>query len=256
MIAPGPPGSVHRPEDVTAEWLTSVLAEAGVIADGRMAHSVSTSPVGTGQMADTVRVSYRLGPPDGGVHSVVAKFASADEQSRSTGLMTRAYEIEVGFYTAVASRVGTRMPECYLSHYEADTGWFVILLEDVIDGVQGEQLDGCDAEAAEAALVEMAALHGPAWSDPHLAGLGWLQRGGPEADHFLAGVVTPLWPGFVERYGSRIDPAHLELCDHFIDVLGPWLAGRSGRSIVSTVLDRAADEVPGQGSLFEGPGEP
>jgi len=233
VIAPGPPGSVHRPEDVTAEWLTSVLAEAGVIADGRMAHSVSTSPVGTGQMADTVRVSYRLEPPDGGAHSVVAKFASADEQSRSTGLMTRAYEIEVGFYTAVAGRVGTRMPECYLSHYEADTGWFVILLEDVIDGVQGEQLDGCDAEAAEAALVEMAALHGPAWSDPHLAGLGWLQRGGPEADHFLAGVVTPLWPGFVERYGSRIDPAHLELCDHFIDVLGPWLAGRSAATTVT-----------------------
>jgi hypothetical protein len=179
VIAEGPPGSVHRPEDVSAEWLTSVLAQAGVLAEGRVAHSVSTDPVGTGQMADTVRVSYRLEPSDGDEHSVVAKFASADEQSRSTGLMTRAYEIEVGFYAAVAGRVRARMPTCYLCEYEADTGWFVILLEDVIDGVQGDQLDGCDAEVAEAALVEMAALHGPAWSDPHLAGLGWLQRGAP-----------------------------------------------------------------------------
>ena len=233
MIAAGPPGSVHRPEDVSAEWLTSVLAQAGVLAEGRVAHSVSTGPVGTGQMADTVRVSYRLEPSDGDEHSVVAKFASADEQSRSTGLMTRAYEIEVGFYAAVAGRVRARMPTCYLCEYEADTGWFVILLEDVIDGVQGDQLDGCDAEVAEAALVEMAALHGPAWSDPHLAGLGWLQRGGPEADRFLAGVVTPLWPGFVERYGSRIDPAHLEVCDHFIGVLGAWLAGRSAATTVT-----------------------
>lgn len=230
--ARAPSGPVRRPEDLTAEWLTSVLTDAGVLAPGCVAHTLSVSPVGTGQMADTVRVCFSTDPSVEAPRSVIAKFASADEQSRSTGLMTRAYEIEVGFYGEVASRVGTRMPECYLSHFEPDTGWFVILLEDVVDGVQGAHLEGCDADVAEAALVEMAALHGPAWSDRHLAKVGWLHRGGPEADEFIAGLVTSLWPGFVERYGSRIDADHLDLGDHLIGVLGPWLADRSAANTV------------------------
>ena len=220
------PATVRRPEDLTASWLTSVLVSTELLASGGAVHSFTTLPVGTGQMADTVRVTVDTGPAGAKSRSLIAKFASADEQSRSTGLMTRAYEIEVGFYSEVARHIRTRVPACYYSAIEPDTGWFVILLEDITDGVQGEQLDGCDVAVAEAALVEMAALHGPAWSDPTLAGLEWLQRGGPESDRFMAGLVTSLWPGFIERYGTRLDQGHLELCDRFMAVLGPWLAGR------------------------------
>jgi hypothetical protein len=220
------PGTVRRPEDLTASWLASVLASTELLEGGGTVHSFAAFPVGTGQMADTLRVTVDTGPAGARSRSLIAKFASADEQSRSTGLMTRAYEIEVGFYAEVARRIGTRLPACYYSAIEPDTGWFVILLEDIADGVQGDQLDGCDVEVAEAALVEMAALHGPAWSDPTLAGLEWLQRGGPESEQFLAGLVTSLWPGFVERYASRLATRHLELCDRLMAVLGPWLAGR------------------------------
>jgi hypothetical protein len=107
---------------------------------------------------------------------------------------------------------------------------FEVVLEDITDGVQGEQLDGCTPEVAEAALVELAALHGPTWSDPVAVGLPWLQRGGPAADRFLTELVTPLWPGFVDRYADRyadrLGSDHLALCDRFVAGLGPWLAGR------------------------------
>ncbi len=97
---------VHRPEDLTGGWLTSTLQGAGVLGAGEVIRSFGTEPVGTGQMADTLRVHYRTGPVDGSPRrSVIAKFASDDDRSRSTGVMTRAYEIEVGFYRQVAGRV-------------------------------------------------------------------------------------------------------------------------------------------------------
>jgi aminoglycoside/choline kinase family phosphotransferase len=124
------------------------------------------------------------------------------------------------------------MPRCYHRECDPATGWFVLLLEDLGDAVQGDQLAGCGVDVAAAALTEMAALHGPAWGDAELAGLPWLQRGGVEADAFLAGLVTSLWPGFTERYGDRLDPEHRSLCDRFIGVLGPWLAARPGPTTV------------------------
>ncbi len=220
------PTRVCRPDELTAGWLTEALAGTDLLPVGTAVRTWTTEPVGTGQMADTVRIRFEADPPASSPSTVIAKFASADEQSRSTGVLTRAYEIEVGVYGSVAGSVRTRMPACYHRHIELETGCFVLLLEDLADARQGDQLAGCSPEAAEGALIELAALHGPAWHHRGLGGLSWLRRGGAEADEFLAGLVTSLWPGFVERYGERMEPAHLELCDRFIDVLGPWLAGR------------------------------
>jgi hypothetical protein len=222
---------VRRPEDVTPAWLSSVLAGSDLLAAGGEVASLATCPVGTGQMADTVRIAFTTA--DGSERSVVAKFASADEGSRTTGVLTRAYEVEVGFYRELAARVEARVPGCYHAEREPDSGWFVVVLEDVADGVQGEQLDGCSVEVAEAALVELAGLHGPTWSDPVSAGTPWLQRGGPSADRFLTELVTPLWPAFVERYGDRLAPDHRALGDRFVAGLGPWLARRpEGTTVV------------------------
>ncbi len=211
----------------------AVLSGSGLLGDGEAVRTLSITPVGTGQMGDTARLEYTVGPGAGERRSLVAKFAAADERSRATGLMTRAYEIEVGFYRDVADRVRTRVPACHYGWCDPDTGWFVLLLEDMVDAVQGEQLAGCDPAAARACLVELAALHGPVWGDATVAGLGWMQRGGPEADEFLSDLVTSLWPGFVERYGDRLEAAHLDLCDRFIAVLGPWLAARPAPTTVT-----------------------
>lgn len=218
------PGLLHRPQDVTPSWLTAALAGAGVLAPGEEVTAVSWRPVGTGQMADTVRLTYRVGAgPD---RSLVAKFASADPTSRSTGVQMRAYEIEVGFYNSVSELVGTRTPACHLAAHEPDQPWFVLLLEDMTGAVQGDQLAGCSPEVAAAALDELAALHAPAWGRPELAALPFLDRGGAEADDFLATVIESVWPGFVDRYRQRLAPEHLEVCGRVVAGLRGWLTAR------------------------------
>ncbi len=224
---------IRTPGDVTPEWLTSVLSASGGLEAGASVQSVAFEPVGTGQMADTVRLSLTFDPPGTGPPSLIAKFASEDDTSRTTGLVLRAYEIEVCFYDTVAGRVGTRTPRGYFGWHDPDTGWFVLLLEDATGAVQGEQLEGCAPEVAAACLTEMAALHAPVWESPELSVLPWLNRTTPESNQMMVALVTSLFPGFVERYQDQLEPSHLALCERFVSSLGSWLESLSGPRTVT-----------------------
>ncbi len=222
----GAPALLHRPDDVTAEWLTTALGGAGVLAEGARVVSFESEPIGTGQMADTVRFTLTLDQPGAGPASVVGKFASADEQSRATGLALRAYEIEVRFYREVAERVAARLPAAYVAEVDPATGWFTLLLEDAVDASQGDQIQACDVGTAAAVLEEMAGLHAPCWDAPDLGRLEWLDRETPESDQLLAGLMASLAPGFLERYADTMAPEHQEVCRVFAERIPAWGALR------------------------------
>ncbi len=223
-----PPDLLRHAADVTPQWLTEVLTAAGALAPGAEVRAASTTAIGTGQMADTTRFTLTYDEPEAGPPSVVGKFASADEQSRATGLALRAYEIEVRFYREVAARVGARVPTCYVADVEPETGWFTLLLEDIVGARQGDQIQACDPDVAAAVLDEMAGLHAPCWEVPELAALGWLNRNSTEADEFLAAMAGSLLPGFLERYGDQLEPEHTALCRLFVQRLPTWLQSRVG----------------------------
>ncbi len=224
----GDPTLLRHAADVTADWLTEALAGAGALAQGARVVSFETAPIGTGQMADTTRFSLSYDLAGAGPASVVGKFASADDQSRATGLALRAYEIEVRFYREVASRLSARVPTSYVALVEPETGWFTLLLEDIVGGRQGDQIDACSADVAAAVLEEMAGLHAPCWEANDLAGLEWLNRATPEYDALLGALVTSLLPGFLERYADSLAPAHRDVCVSFVEKLPAWLGLRSG----------------------------
>jgi hypothetical protein len=189
---------------------------------------VTASAIGTGQMADTARLTLTYDRPGTGPPSVVGKFASSDDQSRATGLALRSYEIEVRFYQEVASRVAARLPTVYLAEVDPETGWFTLILGDIVGGRQGDQIQACGPDVAAAVLEEMAGLHAPCWEATDLAGLTWLNRNSPEADAFMAALVATLLPGFLERYGDLLAPEHVTLCESFVGHLPAWLSRRGG----------------------------
>ncbi len=219
---------LRRAADVTPEWLTGALVGAGRLADGAEVVSFEAAPIGTGQMADTTRFTLTYDEPGAGPASVVGKFASADDQSRGTGLALRAYEIEVRFYREVAARVATRVPATYVAEVEPETGWFTLLLEDIAGSVQGDQIEACGPEVAAAVLEEMAGLHAPCWEDPDLAGREWLNRATPESDGFLTALVASLLPGFLERYEDTLAPEHRDVCRLFSEQLPAYLGLHTG----------------------------
>lgn len=231
--AAGGPDQVRRtPQQVDADWLTVVLRDCGLLAAGRVT-SVVPTPVGTGQMADTVRFALRYEPDGAGPPTIVGKFTSQDEQSHATGRIMRAYEVEVRFYAEVAPRVANRLPRLLFAAIDPEEAWFTLLLEDLSDASQGDEIAGCDAEVAAAALGQMAGLHAPCWEAPDLAASPWVNRATPESDEFTASIVSGIFPGFLERYGDRLQPDHIELLEAFLPRLGVWIARPRGpRTIV------------------------
>jgi hypothetical protein len=177
-------------------------------------------PVGTGQMADSVRYSLDDGT------TVVIKFASNDDTSRATGTTLRSYEIEVRFYQQVAATVGIRTPHCLYAAVEPESGWFTLVLEDMAPAVQGDQMAGCSVDDAALALQELVKLHAPRWGDQSLMQLEWLHRHEQAAG--TGALVQMLMPGFVERYEDRMAPEHMALSRRLMESLPHLMAQRTG----------------------------
>jgi hypothetical protein len=159
---------------------------------------------------------------------VVGKFASANDQSRATGLALRAYEIEVRFYREIAARIRTRLPAVYAAEVEPETGWFTLLMEDIAGAHQGDQIAACAPDTAAAVLEGMAGLHAPCWESPDLARLDWLNRNTSESGQFLSEMVLTLLPGFLERYAGQLTPEHQEVCRVFAEHVPAYVGLRTG----------------------------
>jgi len=224
--------TVRHPDDITSEWLTQVLRQAGLL-DAAVVDSFTTRTVGTGQMGTSVRYTLRYDRPEvRAPHSVVCKFASADPTSRATGLALRAYEAEVSFYRDVAHSVDIRTPACYFADIDLASGEFVLVLEDLAPCEQGDQLAGCSVDHAALAMEELAKLHAPSWNSPRLAGLPWLNRNTPEAVAMAGQLLVSLFPGFLERYGSRLEPEYLGVAEQLRSGLDTWMRTREPPFVV------------------------
>ncbi len=219
--------AVWRPEDVGAPWLTAVLRDAGVIG-ARCVVDVHAEPVGTGQMADSVRLRLTYdAPAPGAPDSVVGKFTPADETSRATALALRTSEVEVRFYQEVAASVRVRTPRCYFAAVDTASAAFALVLEDMAPARQGDQMAGCSVDDADLALAELARLHSPRWGDPALERLEWLDRGGIGGDGG-GELLALLFDGFVERYGAELDDDVIEAGRFLFPRIGSYLRPRPG----------------------------
>jgi hypothetical protein len=206
------------------EWLTDVLRASGTITDASVGSFVTT-PVGTGQMADSVRFTLAydrqaLGAPA----SVVVKLAAADDTSRATGVALGSYETEVRFYQQVAPTPDISAPRCYFADVDGESGWFTLVLEDLAPAVQGDQLAGCSVDEAALALSQLAKLHAPRWGDRTLADLPWLHRKNtPERVKFGAQLIAGLLPGFIDRYADQLDAELVCLGERLMPKIEAWM---------------------------------
>jgi len=211
-----PTALLRRPEDLTAAWLADAL-DSGPITN------VSVEPIGTGQLSESRRLSIEYAnAAEDAPASVVLKTAAADETSRAAGVGLGIYEREVRFYEELAPRIGGPLAACHLAVFDADEGWFTLLLEDIAPARQGDQIAGCGVDEARLAIHELARLHAPVFADPQLGATPWLNQVTP-LDQALVGQLLP---AFLERYGERVAAEHQEVCRRFVASLDGWGADR------------------------------
>ncbi len=212
--------AIPTSEEITPGWLTARLRDAGHARAEVL--DFTAERIGTGQLGKCFRYRLRLAGDDPAVpRTLVGKFPSDDPTSRATGVALRNYIKEVSFYRELASRLSISRPRCYYAEIEGEGPEFALLLSDLAPARQGDQLAGCSAEVARAAVLELVGLHAPSWNDASLRGVGWI--GEPSRDHVAAyqGLYRSNLAGFLERYGARLDPDQREIIADVAESKGP-----------------------------------
>lgn len=210
-------------DDLTKDWLTCAL--------GRIVANVDKQQIGTGQIADSVRLTITY--DDASNASLVAKVTSAVEASRRAALMTRTYEREVGFFAELAGELPIRTPRCYWTGFDANTAAYCVLLEDLAPAEQGDQMRGCTVDQAAAAVDELALLHGPLWNAGDLDGrFTWLARGSGTSEPGTGSLIQALLPGFLERYEARLPTDVVELAQRVVPQLAATTPSQAAHTVV------------------------
>lgn len=214
---------------LTADWLTAALRSSGVLHDAAAAH-VSTAPLGTGQMSDSVRVSIDYDGPTDAPRQLVAKLPSSDPGTRASALSLRNYEKEVRFYQSLAPTLGVRTPRVYFAAIAEVPDRFVLLLEDLAPAEQGDQLTGCAVGTAETAIGELVGLHAPRWADPSLQGLDWLDD--TTRSEGAGPLLAMLWSAFTDRYDERLTAEIIEAGTQLFAHIDGLITPRGPRTLV------------------------
>lgn len=193
---------IPTPDALDPAWFTQRLREAGhptvEVTD------LTATPIGTGQIGKCIRYDLSLEGSDASTPtSLIGKFPSDDPVSRATGVQLRNYYREVNFYRHLAAGLSMSIPRCYHADIVDEGPEFVLLLEDMRPARQGDQLAGCSAAVARAAVLELVGLQAPTWCRSDLARYDWLDAGDTPSIPMMD-LYGQLLPGFIDRYGRAL----------------------------------------------------
>ncbi len=210
---------VH-PDQVTAEWLSHCLNRAGQLQSGRVT-AVRWEPIGTGQVGDSARFHLSYDRDGAGPATLAGKFPAEDQVSRGTAAAFGLYAKEVGFYRELLPQLAVRSPKVLAAEIDGNGVDFVLLFEDLGPARGGNQLAGCSADDARAAIRQAAAIHAPSWNHPQLTATSWLQPVPQQIEQIKA-----LYPNaqaiFRERYAGSMEPELMQVCEDLNAVSDLW----------------------------------
>jgi Phosphotransferase enzyme family len=193
-------------EEITPQFLSGLL--------GREVSSISASPIGTGQVGATYRLTLQ---GDGIPATLVAKLPSNDELSRGTGKSHLTYLRESRFYQQFAGKKPMAVPDHLYIAFDDDSHAFTLIMHDLPNHRPGNQLSEPGRDEALVAMDAAASIHAAWWGGEMLDALDW--PNGTKA------VPAPLdvdalyqifWPAFCDRYGERVEPHMREVGERFL----------------------------------------
>ncbi len=195
--------------------------------------------IGTGQMSRNARFSLTWPDQDTAgparPRSVVVKLPSSEATTRAVSFEHRIYARECEFYSSVASLVDVSVPASLAVHFDADDQDFAIVLEDLVDSVQGDQFTEPTIDQLRLAVTQAAALHAPVWGRTGATDFD-LYRDDPDERAAISAQMVPLFMATVmERLGPGLEPDIAEFLQLFADTAGRW-AGLVIDPAVETVV--------------------
>ncbi|GAB4454159.1 MAG: hypothetical protein OHK0029_08440 [Armatimonadaceae bacterium] len=214
------------PEDVTTDWLNSVL-EAAAVRKEAVVTQFRVTPLAEdkGFFGQIVRLHLTYDrEAEAAPQRLIAKFSSANPEMRQRPGTRAAYEREVRFYRELAHRTSLPTPRCYFGEIERATGFHTLLLEDLTPAQNGSRVAGCTAEQARLAIREIARFHADWWESPALDTLDWLPNQLADGDA-LRRKHEEWWKAFLVQAGAELPDAVREVGEK----LGFWRGAIANR---------------------------
>lgn len=209
----------EKSEDLTVEWLTSVLRERGVIKNACVQSFEAKSSNGiSGVLGEHVRLrlTYDISESDA-PQSIYAKFSLSDPNLRALPHKLGFYKNEASFYEQVAAQVELRTPHCYYSALNEETGSCILLLEDLAPARNGEYTVGCSPAQAKLAVQAIAKFHATWWENPQLDKLSWLSEFDTQAHQAICDLS---WQPFLDKVGDRLPESLLDIATRAVKDIG------------------------------------
>ncbi|HUH38738.1 MAG TPA: phosphotransferase, partial [Spongiibacteraceae bacterium] len=199
------PELIARPADMTPEWMTQALRDAGVLGDDRVT-ALDFEFIGTGKIGDNARFTLQYeGDASGAPETVVGKFAAEDETARTMAGAQGAYYNEVMFYRHLAGRTAMRMPVIYASAISDTRDEFILLMQDLKPAEPGSQLVGATQHQTRLVLAEAAKLAAAFYGDDSIADSDFVMSPTRNGGAALAqDYLQQCWPGFLQRFGESL----------------------------------------------------
>lgn len=180
------------PEALTTRWLSDALGAPVA------AFEVAPLGEGVGVIGSVNRVRLE---GDGVPSSAIIKFPSPSPENRAVAQTYDMYGREVRFYREQAALVPVRTPHCYAAEFDAGSGDFVLLLEDLAQCRQGDQVEGAGLEDARHVVDALAALHAATW-ERDLGGIP--SHNFPAQREGIAAGMRAGWPTVLERFAELV----------------------------------------------------
>lgn len=230
----------ETPEELTADWLTTALAE--VTGNQARVTSLQQQVLGEGEgfLGDLLRLMPTYELADSGVllpDSLIAKLPKLE--NRTMGEMLGAYERENMFYLTLANDLPVATPKLYYAELDRDAdsenqleilrsldklphfmvgaitkigSWvanrkkrrYILLIEDINNAAPGDQVAGADAGRAQQVVEALARLHAHYWQSASLDGHFWLLPMDVDA-RMKHGISKKSRPLFEKVFGDVLD---------------------------------------------------
>jgi hypothetical protein len=159
-----------KPQDFTANWLQSALASQLAESNARVRDVKAVYHETPGQTADTILLTLQYGGettlPDRMFCKVNTRNADTLEIVKSMDL----YRREVAFYNQVDD-VGLPVPACYYGAFDPASYQFVLLLEDLSEGICPSW--GISESQARDAIALLPSFHARWWNSPEARRFDW-----------------------------------------------------------------------------------
>ncbi|WHU46879.1 aminoglycoside phosphotransferase family protein [Gordonia sp. L191] len=216
---PGAPALIDSVAEIEAAWIQSVLRASGI--PGATVRSVTSAPIGAGNVSDTVRVTIDyVGERGDAPESVVVKLKPSDPAVHEHGLNSGAYHREIGGYRDISDRLACRIPLKYWVNGDETT--INLVMEDLTGTTTpGNQITGCGPAEAEAVVVELARLHSEFFPLTDATAPAWMIRL-PEVCEYWSSKATRGATAALERFSRDLSEESLDVIREAGDLVRDW----------------------------------